>query len=70
MRGGTEGTGGERRLEGVERGEEWRRERFSPLNPFISTLQKQKHNTVAALIEKEKLKISSSSVPPQRTKHS
>lgn len=74
MRGGKEGTGGERRLEGVERGEEWRKERFGSLDPFISTLQKQKHNTAAvalrALIEKEKLKISSSSSPPQKTKHS
>lgn len=45
-------------MEGVERGEEWRKERFGSLNPFISTLQKQKHNTTAlrALIEKRKIK--------------
>lgn len=59
-RGEKEGTGGERRLEGVERGEEWRKERFGSLNPFISMPQKQKHNTAAvalrALIEKRKIK--------------
>lgn len=43
MRGEKEGTGGERRSEGVERGEEWRKESFGSLNPFISALQKQKH---------------------------
>lgn len=47
MRGEKEGTGGERRLEGVERGEEWRKERFGSLDPFIknkNTTPPQSHS--------------------------
>lgn len=57
MRGEKEGTGGERRLEGVERGEEWRKERFGSLNPFISTLQKQKHSRTRTQGSHRKIKI-------------